>query len=35
MNWAHPLGLIVAVLVGAWLVQKWPALNVIGKVTGM
>ena len=32
MHWSQPLVLVVAVLVGAYLYTKWPAINVIGKV---
>jgi hypothetical protein len=35
MHWREPIIVIVAVLMGAWLVTKWPSLNVIGRVTGM
>jgi len=34
MQWHQPVLIIIAVLVGAWLSTKWPAINVIGKVVG-
>jgi hypothetical protein len=32
MRWHEPLVVIVAVLLGAYLVSKWPQLNILGKV---
>jgi hypothetical protein len=32
MRWHEPLLVIVAVLLGAYLVAKWPQLNILGKV---
>lgn len=36
MSWlpSHFLTLIVALIVGAWIGSKYPAFNVIGRVTG-
>lgn len=32
MRWHEPLVVIVAVLLGAYLVSKWPQLNILGRV---
>lgn len=32
MHWREPILIIVAVLIGAYLVAKWPSINVIGRV---
>ena len=32
MHWREPIMILLAVLVGAYLVSKWPAINVIGRV---
>jgi hypothetical protein len=32
MHWREPILIIVAVLIGAYLVSKWPSINVIGRV---
>ena len=34
MHWREPIIVIIAIIVGAWLGTKMPAINVIGRVTG-
>jgi hypothetical protein len=32
MHWREPILVIIAVLIGAYLVTKFPAINVLGRV---
>lgn len=32
MHWREPVLVILAIIVGAFLVTKWPQINVIGRV---
>lgn len=32
MHWREPILIILAILLGAYLVTKWPQLNVLGRV---
>lgn len=34
LPWPHWIGYVIIFLVGAWVATKWPAVNVIGRVTG-
>jgi len=32
MHWREPIIVIIGIILGAWLVTKWPQINLIGKV---
>jgi hypothetical protein len=32
MNWTHGIVLLVAFFLGAWIVSKYPAINIIGRI---
>ena len=34
MHWREPLLIFAAIILGAWLVKRYPGIDLIGKISG-